>query len=186
VSAASEPILTLEPLIEAVTEGVETVGWVRSGVQKTTSHEYGGRWEGETSRSAYLFFHRPSREESVSVDVFLDETSRGIEGNLALVVDGPALADLGDAREALAAVAAATRERIREPRRVPVALRLRLPDPTQAVDAAAVELRVKIPIPDAALRSGHGAVAALASAGVRAFERLLEHPELRRYEVDGG
>ena len=185
VSAPSGPILTIEPLIEAVTEGVEAVGWIRSGVQKTTSHEYGGRWEGETSRSAYLFFHRPSRDESVSVDVFLDETSRGLQGNLALVIDGPELAELGDPRAALAAVASAARERIRGSRRVPLALRLRLPDPGEAVDAASVELRVKIPIPDTALRSGHGAVAEVASDGVRAFERLLEHPELRRYEVDG-
>ena len=185
MSTPAEPLLTLEPLIEAVSEGVEAAGWIRSGIQKTTSHEYGGRWEGETSRSAYLFFHRPGHEEPVSVDVFLDETSRGIEGNLALVVDGPALAELGDARAALAAVAAAAGERIRSPHRVPVALRLRLADPSQPAHAATVELRIKIAIPQAALRAGHGAVAELASVGVRAFERLLEHPELRRYGVDG-
>lgn len=181
MSGASEPLLTLEPLIEAVTEGVREVGWVRSGVQKTTSHEYGGRWEGESTRSAYLFFHRAGPEGSVSVDVFLDETSRGIQGNLALVVDGPPLSELGDPRSALAAVAAAAGERMRAPHRVPVALRLRLADPGDPVDGATVELRVKIPIPESALRAGHEAVSALASAGVRDFERLLAHPELRRY-----
>ena len=186
MSAASEPVLTLEPLIEAVTEGVEAAGWVRSGMQKTTSHEYGGRWEGESSRSAYLFFHRPGREEPVSVDAFLDETSRGIQGNLALVVDGPELGMLGDPQSALGAIAAAASERIPRRERAPVALRLRLSHPGQAVAEATVELRIKIPIPAPALTSGRDAVAAVASAGVRAFERLLEHPELRRYGVDGG
>jgi hypothetical protein len=181
VSAPSEPLLTLEPLIEAVTEGVQGAGWVRSGVQKTTSHEYGGRWDGESTRSAYLFFHRPGPEDAVSVDVFLDETSRGIQGNLALVVDGPRLSELGDPRAALAAVAAAAGERMREPDRVPVALRLRLADPGDPVDAATVELRVKIPIAESTLRAGHAAVSALAAAGVRDFERLLAHPELLRY-----
>jgi hypothetical protein len=117
------------------------------------------------------------------VDVFLDETSRGIQGNLALVVDGPRLSELGDARSALAAVAAAAGERMQEPDRVPVVLRLRLADPGDPVDDATVELRVKIPIPESALRSGHAAVAALAAAGVRDFERLLAHPELLRYGV---
>jgi hypothetical protein len=28
-----------------------------SGLQKTTSHQFEGRWEGESTRSAYLFFH---------------------------------------------------------------------------------------------------------------------------------
>ena len=49
------------------------------------------------------------------------------------------------------------------------------------MDAATVELRVKIPIPEAALRAGHAAVSALAAAGIRDFERLLAHPELLRY-----
>ena len=185
MSAASEPLLTLEPLIEAVTEGLEAAGWARSGVQKTTSHEYGGRWEGETSRSAYLFFHRPGQDDAVSVEAFLDETSRGIEGNLALVVDGPELSELGDPRPALAGIAAAAGERIQSQHRVPVALRLRLSDPTQPAHAATVELRIKIPIPQSALRAGHATVAQLATSGVGAFERLLEHPEMKRHGMDG-
>src|SRR4051812_43482453 len=59
VSTGASPILTLEPLIEAVRQGLEAAGWALSGLQKTTSHEYAGRWDGESSRSAYLFFHRP-------------------------------------------------------------------------------------------------------------------------------
>ena len=46
MSAARESVLTLEPLIDAVRDGVEATGWALSGLQKTTSHEYAGRWEG--------------------------------------------------------------------------------------------------------------------------------------------
>ena len=181
MSVAREPLQTLEPLIDAVTEGIEGAGWILSGLQKTTSHEYAGRWSGESSRSAYLFFHEDSLPDGVSVDVLLDETSRGIQGNLALVVEGPELVSLGDARAALAAAAAAADERLPRGYRTPIALRLRLADSGSAVESATVELRVKVRIPDAAIRSGHGAVAELAAVSVRAFERLLEHPELRRY-----
>lgn len=177
------PLLTLEPLIDAVTEGIEAVGWTMSGLQKTTSQEYAGRWKGESSRSAYLFFHAAAFDDAVSVDVFLDETTRGIQGNVALVVDGPELAELGGARAALARLAAAARGSLPPTSRAPVTLRLRLADAAVAVDEATVEVRIKLRIPDAAMRSGHGAVSALASASVRAFERLLEHPELQRYGV---
>ena len=67
-----EPILTLEPLLEAVREGLETSGWELSGLQKTTSHQFEGRWEGDSTRSAYLFFHPPHGPDFVSVDVYLD------------------------------------------------------------------------------------------------------------------
>ena len=60
-----------------------------SGLQKTTSHQFEGRWQGESSRSAYLFFHDDARPDYVSIDVFLDETTRGLKGNLALVLAGP-------------------------------------------------------------------------------------------------
>ena len=49
---------TLEPLIDAVRDGVEGKGWSLSGLQKTSSTEFEGRWAGQTTRSAYLFFHR--------------------------------------------------------------------------------------------------------------------------------
>ena len=90
------PILTLEPLLEAVKEGLEGAGWELSGLQKTTSYEFEGRWAGDSSRSAYLFFHSEEVPEWVSLDVFLDETSRGLKGNLALVVDGPELSAIRD------------------------------------------------------------------------------------------
>ena len=49
-------ILTLEPLIDVVRAAVEGGGWSISGLQKTTSHQFEGRWEGEATRSAFLFF----------------------------------------------------------------------------------------------------------------------------------
>lgn len=181
MSAGTEPILTLEPFIEAVRAGVESAGWQLSGLQKTTSHEFAGRWEGDSSRSAYLFFHRPKGSDRVSVEGFLDETSRGLQGNVSLVLDGPALDQLGDARAALAAAGAATRRRIPPPQRASVSLKLRLDHPGGMVDEATTELRVKVLVPQAALREGTGAVARLVGLVVRAFEQLSEDRELARY-----
>ena len=107
MNADEGALLTLEPLVDAVREGVEAAGWTLSGMQKTTSHEFGGRWAGESTRSAYLFFHRPDGREPVSVDVFLDETSGGLGGNLTLAVRGPALGELGGFAEALTGLARA-------------------------------------------------------------------------------
>ena len=76
----ARPLLTLEPLIEAVQDGITRSGWVLSGLQKTTSPRFEGRWQGESSRSAYLFFHDDARPDFVSIDVFLDETTKGLKG----------------------------------------------------------------------------------------------------------
>lgn len=179
------PILTLEPLVEAVREGVEGAGWELSGLQKTTSYEFEGRWEGERTRSAYLFFHRPDRWESVSVDVYLDETSRGLRGNLALVLDGPDLGTLGDARAALERLGRAASDRLLEGYRTPVTLRLRLPDGGADPVSASSEVRFKIRIPGAAVDAGPSAVSALATASVRAFESLVMDLRIRDYVSTG-
>ena len=176
-----EPLLTLEPLIEAVREGVEREGWLLSGLQKTTSHEFAGRWEGETSRSAYLFFHHSGDLDAVSIDVFLDETSRGIQGNLALVVDGAPASQVGDPRAALTAAAVAAQEQLPPGYAAPLSIRVRLGDSNQRVDDGTVELRVKLRITEMALSSGTSAVAALATNAVHGFERLLRDPALQCY-----
>lgn len=176
-----EPILTLEPLLEAVREGLESVGWTLSGLQKTTSHEFEGRWAGETSRSAYLFFHREDLPDAVSVDVFLDETSRGLRGNLALVVDGPELGELPDPETLLRELGAAAGEILPDGYRRPVTVRLRLPAPAEDPSRSSSEMRLKLHLPDSALDAGPGAVSALASTAARAFGALLEHPSVRPY-----
>ena len=71
----SASFLTLEPLIDALREAIEAAGWSLSGLQKTTSHQFEGRWEGESTRSAYLFFHRADGPDFASVDGYLDATA---------------------------------------------------------------------------------------------------------------
>jgi hypothetical protein len=181
VSAGGGPVLTLEPLVEGVRGGVEANGWALSGLQKTTSHEFAGRWEGESTRSAYLFFHRPRGHEQVSIEAFLDETARGIQGNLSLVLDGPALQELGDAREALATAGAAARRGLGRTHRASVSLKLRLEDLGASVDGAGTELRIKVRVPQSALRAGVAGVSDLSARVVRGFERLLEDPDLARF-----
>jgi hypothetical protein len=176
VSATSGPILTLEPLIEAVRDGIESVGWALSGLQKTTSHQFEGRWEGESTRSAYLFFHRPDGWESVGVDVYLDETSRGLQGSLSLVVEAPPFGEIGDPAEVLGLLGAVAAERFPPGSRTPISLRVRLEEPTSDPAGSEVELRFKLRIPGAAVESGGLAVSDVASSGVRAFESLLAHP----------
>jgi hypothetical protein len=179
LSTPKAPLLTLEPLIDAVREGVEGAGWAMSGLQKTTSHQFEGRWEGESTRSAYLFFHRPDRWDAVGIDVYLDETTRGLQGTLSLVVDGPRLGGIGDLSQALAVMGAAAADRLPRGYRTPISLRVRLPDPGADPASSEVEVRFKLRIPAGAVEGGADAVAALASSAVRSFESLLGHPGLQ-------
>ena len=179
------PILTLEPLIDAVRDGVEGAGWELSGLQKTTSHQFEGRWEGDSTRSAYLFFHHPGVDLPVSVDVYLDETSRGLAGNLALVVDLRSLGEMGSVRERLDELSALASEGLPQGYRTPLTLRFRLRDGGRPAHEAGSEVRFKLRIPATALEAGGSAVSALSSAAVKSFEGLLSRPELRA-EMEGG
>lgn len=176
-----QPLLTLEPLIDAVRDGVQAAGWVLSGLQKTTSHQFEGRWEGDSTRSAYLFFHLPGGPDWASVDVYLDETTRGLTGNLALAVDTRTLDGLPDVHEVLRALGTLARAHLPEGYRTPVTLRLRLDDARMTAEDASSEVRFKLRIPRTALDAGAGVVAALASASARAFTDLLGAPDLARF-----
>lgn len=174
-------ILTLEPLIDAVRAGIEPAGWELSGLQKTTSHEFEGRWEGESTRSAYLFFHSPSAPEPVSIDVYLDETSRGLTGNLALVVDLVTLGELGEPGEALRELGALSSAHLRARYSTPLTLRLRLKDGVSNPEEAESELRFKLRLPKEAISNGPSAVRTVAAETVRSFGKILASPELVRY-----
>jgi hypothetical protein len=179
--AEKGPILTLEPFLDAVREGLEEAGWELSGLQKTTSYEFEGRWAGDSSRSAYLFFHRPDLPDWVSIDAFLDETTRGLKGNLALVLDGPDLAEMRDPKTAMEALAAVARGRIPESYRAPLTLRYRLPELGEDPSHADTEIRFKLILPRESVRSGFSAVSALAATVARAFEEIMGSPGLRPY-----
>jgi hypothetical protein len=167
-------LLTLEPVIEAVRDGVEGAGWSMSGLQKTTSQELQGRWAGDTSRSAYLFFHRPDVFDDAAIDVYLDEGRRGLSGNLALVLEGKDLGDLGPIPSLLDSLSTYADARLPDRYKIPLTLRFRVdPRSPDAVDAAEPEVRFKVRIPQAAFRAGAGAVAGLAVLAVRSFEALL-------------
>ncbi len=174
-----EPLLTLEPVIEAVREGVESAGWQLSGLQKTTSHQFEGRWSGDSTRSAYLFFHDPVGPDWASVDAYLDETSGGLAGNLALVVDCRSLDGLGDVPSVLGVLARLAGTHLREGYRTPITLRLRLDDPGADVGSAFAEVRFKLRIPRSTFDAGARAVAALSSTTVERFAELLGAPDLR-------
>lgn len=184
MSESSTPVLTLEPLLEAVQDGIERAGWALSGLQKTTSLQFEGRWEGESTRSAYLFFHREGLPGCVSLDVFLDETSKGLKGNFALVIDGPELGELGPMEELLEALAAVSKDALPEGYTTPVSVRLRLPKVSTEPSEADSEFRLKLHIPHRAYEAGPDALSALASAVVTAFEAALQHPELRPFLTD--
>ncbi|HET9950061.1 MAG TPA: hypothetical protein VFQ22_14150 [Longimicrobiales bacterium] len=176
-------ILTLEPLIEAVREGVEEAGWELSGLQKTTSHQFEGRWKGEATRSAYLFFHLAGTDEdddACSVDVYLDETTQGLTGNLALVVDLVDAGRLGGAEVVLGELGALAARLMPPGYSVPVSLRLRLPGRGAAPASAETEVRFKLRIPRRAIDGGRDEVRKLARTAIAAFERIREAPELRR------
>jgi hypothetical protein len=185
IEGPSVPLLTLEPLIEAVRQGVEDSGWILSGLQKTTSHEFAGRWEGESTRSAYLFFHRSGLEPSISLEAYLDETTRGLQGNLSLVIDGRPLGQVGDAAEALRRLATVVVEEIGPGHALSVSLRARLGDPEEDPGEAQVEFRFRLRVPGAAIRRGVTAVIAMAAQAVGSFEALASHAEVERVAARG-
>ncbi len=176
-----QPILTLEPLLEAVREGLERAKWELSGLQKTTSYEFEGRWAGDSSRSAYMFFHREGLPDWVSIDVFLDETTRGLKGNLALVMDGPALKVVRDPGDVLAGLAAVARSALPGGYRIPLTLRYRLPGLRADPDDSDTEYRFKLYIPPKALSAGHSAVVELAASTSHSFQKILESQDLRPF-----
>ena len=177
-----DEILTLEPLLDAIREGVGRSGWSLSGLQKTTSLEFEGRWEGESTRSAYLFFHRADVED-VSVDVYLDETSRGLTGNLALVIDLAPLARVGDPARALGDLGRLATEEMPAGYAAPLTLRLRLPDGATEPAEAEVEVRFKLTLPRRVIAAGGEGIRALVVDTLAAFERILGSSELARYRV---
>lgn len=185
---APEDLHTLEPLVNAVREGVEGRGWELSGLQKTTSYRFEGRWEGDSTRSAYLFFHRADVPEDVSIDVYLDETSRGLKGNLALVMDVPDLGELGPVEEAVGVLGRTGDGIISDDFRRPLTLRFRVGDVGGDPGTARGEARFKVHIPAAAVATGRAAVVAVARSAVDAFEELLGSEEIRgiRGEAESG
>ncbi|MGD8361877.1 MAG: hypothetical protein PVJ04_10675 [Gemmatimonadota bacterium] len=183
----ADPILTLEPFLDAVRDGLDGEGWELSGLQKTTSYEFEGRWAGESSRSAYLFFHREDLPDWASIDAFLDETSRGLRGNLALVLDGPVLARIRDPGRAMEGLTVLARDALPRGYQAPLTLRYRLPDLGENAAGADTEIRIKLVLPKEAMRSGFSAVSALAATAARAFQEIMRSPGLQPYwpEEDG-
>ncbi|HSG09140.1 MAG TPA: hypothetical protein VLA36_12340 [Longimicrobiales bacterium] len=181
MSASPRPLLTLEPLIEAVRSGVEEGGWTLSGLQKTTSHQFEGRWAGDSTRSAYLFFHRAEGADWASVEAFLDETSRGLTGNLALVVDAIELGGLGEIPRALSDLAGLSAQVMPPSARAPLTLRLHLPSTLTPVDNAETEIRFKLKLPGASLSAGAAGVTVLVADTVRRFNTLLQEQGLRPF-----
>lgn len=177
-SPSSEPLLTLEPFLDAVREGLEEAGWELSGMQKTTSYEFEGRWAGDSSRSAYLFFHQPGVDDWASIDAFLDETSKGLKGNLALVVDGPQLGGISDPEEALRQLGKLAQVALPKGYATPLTLRYRMPGPGKNPLLADTEIRFKLHFPRKAMEAGMFAVTALARLSALAFREILQAPEL--------
>jgi hypothetical protein len=178
------PLLTLEPLIDAVREGVEASGWELSGLQKTTSHQFGGRWEGESTRSAYLFFHLPDGPDWVSVDVYLDETSRGLTGDLALVADMRPLGRLGPTGPLIEALSEISRSHLSADVRRPLTIRFRLSDVDESAEHAETEVRFKARMPGRVIKGGHPEVVVFARETVAGFQKILRDEGVRRRGSD--
>lgn len=170
---------TLEPLIDAVRDGIESRGWVLSGIQKTTSTEFEGRWAGESTRSAYLFFHRDAID-GAAVDVYLDETRGGVNGSFSLVLDLADRAEFQEIRPLLARLAERAEVHLPARYRTPITLRLRLRDSSHTADRVDLEARLRLVLSPETIREGGAAVSTLASATVDAFDALLTDPALPR------
>lgn len=146
--------------------------------------EFEGRWEGESTRSAYLFFHR-SDVDDVSIDVYLDETGRGLTGNLALVIDLAPLGTFGDPAGALSDFRRLATNEMPRGFAAPLTLRLRLPDGPTDPAQAEVEVRFKLTVPSRVIAAGGQEIRSLVVDTVTAFERILASQALVRYRSGG-
>ncbi len=169
------PLLTLEPLLDVIRETAARVGWQTSGLQKTTSTEFEGRWKGESTRSAYLFLHHDEWPDC-SVDVFLDETSRGLRANLALVADLHPLPDLPPLPEALEALGTLSERHLPTGLRTPVTVRLRLADAAEPGTDAEIEARLKAHLSSATIAAGAVEVRSTVEGILHAYEAVLSDP----------
>lgn len=172
----NDPILTLEPLIEAVSDGVREVGWTLSGLQKTSSTEFEGEWAGQTTRSAYLFYHHDGYD-TASIEGYLDETDRGLRATLSLVVDMRPVWEHPSVPAALERVGRLSDRHLPAGYRTPIVVRLSLAEAGEPATEAELESRIKLRVPKKAIEAGADAVAAVAATTVQAFERLLSDPE---------
>jgi hypothetical protein len=177
-SSQPGPVLTLEPLIDAVRVGVEAAGWQMSGLQKTTSYQFEGRWKDEQTRSAFLLFHHPSRWDGAGIDAYLDESLHAVDASLSLVVDAPPLQELGPVAEALGRLASAVASSLPTEYDTPVTLRVRLARPSAEPALAHADIRFKLRIPPTVLEAGAQAVTELVTVAVGSFEALLADPRI--------
>jgi hypothetical protein len=115
----------------------------------------------------------------VSIDVFLDETSRGLRGNLALVLEGPSLDSVRDPKAVLTQLSGVGRRLLPDGYRTPLTLRYRLPRLSDDPGISDTEFRFKLYVPKNALQAGHSAVVALATSTATAFRGILRAPDLR-------
>ena len=118
--------------------------------------------------------------------MFLDETTKGLKGNLALVVSGPEMGLLEPMPDLIAALAKVTADCLPEHYHTPFVVRLRMDGPEDDPHTAETEVRIKLTIPSEALDAGASAVSALASATTTAFERSLAHEGLRSSLIEAG
>jgi len=174
----TDPFLTLEPLIDAIGEVATASGWDLSGLQKTTSHQFEGRWEGESTRSAYLFFHPLDGSDMASLDVYLDETSRGMSGNVALVVGLRPLGRLYDAERILTVLGRLSARELARGQRRPLSLRFRLSDAEVPAPEAESEVRFKVRIPNPVVRGGRAKLSPWLDSVLEGFSEILRSPEL--------
>jgi len=119
----------------------------------------------------------------VSIDVYLDETSRGLTGNLALVIDLAPLARVGDAASALSDLGRLATAQMPAGYAAPLTLRLRLPDGASHPDDAETEVRFKLTLPSRIIAAGAEEIRSLVLETVAAFERILASGELARYRI---
>ena len=174
MSTGGRQIETLEPLLQVVRAVLESNRWSLSGVQKTTSYEYEGPWEGQTLRSAYAFFHRVGTpEEGPSIEVFIDESDEGVDGALSLVVEGPAVERESDVRAVLVGAVETAGEALPSELPAPVSISYGHPG-RRPPEAARVKVRFKAKLPRPAVKGGERTVRATLATILEAFEHVLD------------
>ncbi len=165
---------TLEPFLSVLRRDIEAGGWVLSGLQKTTSYEYDGAWEGGTLRSAYGFFHLVGDEngEGPSLEAFVDESHASLDGALSLVMKAPGPERVPGVADLLAVALSLVERAVPEGIPAPVSVTYSSSPGRTGPEAVDATVRFKARVPGSAVQGGERTIRAVTCTILKAFEEV--------------
>ncbi|MDH3223662.1 MAG: hypothetical protein OEO23_08090 [Gemmatimonadota bacterium] len=165
---------TLEPFLSVLRRNIEAGGWVLSGLQKTTSYEYDGAWEGGTLRSAYGFFHLAGdgNGEGPSLEAFVDEAETSLDGTLSLVMKAPGPERVPGVADLMEVALSLVERTVPEGIPAPVSVTYSSSPGRTGPESVDATVRFRARVPGSAVQGGERTIRAVTCTILEAFEEV--------------